>query len=103
MTNTTVNPDIIRSLFRARSISSALTDRDRRAATSAADSEDVIRTASPEDPLPFRFDYHYLDRNRRRGFDWDNVCYLADHRANVILAHVNTDCGTQVDDRRAVS
>lgn len=89
MRNVDMNSAVIRRLFRARpqsSLQPVLTDSERRAAASAADNEDAIGTASPDEQLPLHFDLQDWNRSRRLGFDWDDLYYLADYRADVNYA-----------------
>lgn len=89
MSNVNLNSAVIRGPFRSRSSSSTQpgsTNREQRAAAAAADSEDAVGTASPEDPLPVHSDYQDWDRHRRRGFDWDDLVYLSDYRTDANLA-----------------
>lgn len=91
MPNVNLNTAVIRRLFRARANPAAQpapTDRERTAAATAADSEDAIGTASPEDLLPVHFDSQDWDRHRRRGFDWGDLLYLADYRTDFGFAEM---------------
>lgn len=65
------------------------TDRVRRAAATAAESEDGISVASLEKPLPRHFDIQDWDRHRRRNFNWYEIFNLADFSADVSLAQSN--------------
>lgn len=80
---------LIRRLFSARSLSSdtpPLTNCERRAANTAADSEDTIGLASLGDVQPVHFDIEDWDSSRRLNFDWDKLCELADFCPCIILA-----------------
>lgn len=55
--------------------------------------------ASPEDPLPLHFDFQDWDRHRRRNFDWDDLFFLSDYRADVnfaVLTNISASKSTLV-------
>lgn len=66
MSNIDLDSVLIQRLFRARLSSSNAplpTDRERRAAATAAKSEDAIGVESLNDPLPVNFDIQEWDRS----------------------------------------
>lgn len=89
MRNVDLDSSLIRRLFRARQSSSGsppLTERERRAADTVADSEESICLASLNAPIPVHIDVQEWNKNRRRNFDWEELCDLADFHPDGSLA-----------------